>query len=117
MSRTATLYHNNRCSKSRAALALLQDRHYEVSIRRYLEEPLSKSELHALVEQLSVDPIHIIRHKEPEFKIAGLSKDSDKEALIQALVDYPKLLERPIVVTEKGARIGRPTELIEDILE
>lgn len=112
----ATLYHNPRCSKSRQALALLEEQGLTFNIREYLKEPLSENELNTLLNELNIEPHDLLRVKEAEYKEAGLSKTSSKSDIIKAMVEYPKLMERPIVSTTKGARIGRPTELILEVL-
>lgn len=111
-----TLYHNPRCSKSRATLELLQEKGVEPAIRRYLDEPLSETEIRSLLSKLNVSPIEMMRTKEAEFKEQGLSKDSDDATLIAAMVSTPKLIERPIAETESGAAIGRPPENVLELL-
>ena len=112
-----TIYHNPRCSKSRQALELIRAKGVEPEIILYLEEPLSLDSLETLYVRLGLNSAWpMVRTKEPEFKEAGLDKDSRNEDLLAALAQYPKLLERPIVVTDKGARICRPPELVEEIL-
>ncbi|WP_028303889.1 arsenate reductase (glutaredoxin) [Oceanospirillum maris] len=113
---TVTLYHNPRCSKSRATLELLQENGVEPHIRRYLDEPLSEAEIRILLEKLNVTPIEMMRTKEAEFKELGLSKDSDDLALIAAMVSTPKLIERPIAEIETAAAIGRPPENVLELL-
>jgi arsenate reductase len=112
----AIIYHNPRCSKSRQALALLNDKGIEPEIRQYLKSPLSRAELTDLIQQLGINAHKLLRTKEAEYKESGLSEDSTEDEVIAAICNQPKLMERPVVVTEKGARIGRPTEAIEDIL-
>lgn len=113
---TTILYHNPRCSKSREAKALLDEKGVDYQTRLYLQEPLSQQELDALIPQLEEPLTALVRAKEAEYKMAGLSKNSDRQDVIRAIVDYPKLLERPILTTPKGARIGRPPERILEIL-
>ena len=111
-----TLYHNPRCSKSRQAKALLEEKGLSFTLREYLKEPLSEAEVAKLLKQLQIPAHALLRSKEAEYKTAGLSKDSNEQTIIQAIVNAPKLLERPILVTDKGARIGRPTETLLEIL-
>ena len=111
-----TLYHNPRCSKSRATLELLQENGVEPSVRRYLDEPLSDAEIRTLLKKLNVSPIEMMRIKEAEFKEQGLSKESDDETLIAAMVNTPKLIERPIAEIETAAAIGRPPENVLELL-
>ncbi|MGM0783021.1 MAG: arsenate reductase (glutaredoxin) [Pseudomonadota bacterium] len=104
-----TLYHNPRCSKSRQALALLEEHGAEVRIRRYLDEPLSERELRDLMSRLDADGKALVRTQEPEWK--GLDVDlDDQEQVIAALVAHPRLLERPIVDDGQRAVLGRPPE-------
>lgn len=110
------LYHNPRCSKSRQAKELLDERGIDYQVRLYLKEPLDQSELANLVSRLGIPAEQLLRTKEAEYKAAGLSADSDESTVIQAMADYPKLMERPILVGPNGARIGRPPEAILDIL-
>jgi len=112
----ATLYHNPRCSKSRQALALLEENSVDFEIREYLKAPLEKEELKTIIGQLNIHAHDLLRTKESEYAEAGLSKSSSETEILSALVSYPKLLERPIVVTNKGARVGRPTESILEVL-
>lgn len=111
-----TLYHNPRCSKSRETLALLQEKGVEPNIRLYLEQPLSADEIKALLKKLGCPTIKMMRTKEEEFKAAGLSADSSDEVLIAAMVETPKLIERPIAETDTAAAIGRPPENVLEIL-
>lgn len=111
-----TLYHNPRCSKSRATLELLQENGVEPSVRRYLDEPLSDAEIRTLLKKLKVSPIAMMRTKEAEFKELGLSKESNDETLIAAMVSTPKLMERPIAETDTAAAIGRPPENVLELL-
>lgn len=112
----ATIYHNPRCSKSRQALELLEKNKLEFDVRNYIKEPLSKAELKNLLKALQLSAHELIRSKEPEYKTLGLSDKSSEAVLVDAMINFPKLIERPIVVTKKGARIGRPTENILEIL-
>lgn len=104
-----TIYHNPRCSKSRQTLSLIEENNQEVTIVEYLKNPLSKSEINSLIKALSVNPIEMMRTKEAEFKEQNL-KGADDETLINAMVTTPKLIERPIVVKNQKAIIGRPPE-------
>ena len=116
MRQRVTIYHNPRCSKSRQALALLKESSQGVKVVEYLKEPLSAAELQALVKCLALRPHDIVRTKEPEYKDAGLSSSSSDGEVIAALVRDPKLLERPIVVCNGKAVIGRPPEQVLEIL-
>lgn len=113
---TATLYHNPRCSKSRQAKQLLEEKNVEFTVREYLKEPLSASELKTLIKTLGIDAHALLRTKESEYKELTLSPQSTAKEIIDAMVESPKLMERPVLVTNKGARIGRPTEALLEIL-
>lgn len=104
-----TIYHNPRCSKSRQTLSLIEENNQAVTIVEYLKNPLTKSEINGLLNALSVNPIEMMRTKEAEFKEQNL-KGADDETLINAMVATPKLIERPIVVKNDKAIIGRPPE-------
>jgi arsenate reductase len=112
-----TIYHNPRCSKSRMTLELLRSRSIEPEVVEYLKTPLSESELFSLLEMLKLSPRDLLRKGEAAYKEAGLDQDgvSDQQ-IIQAMVQYPVLIERPIVVANGKAAIGRPPENILDIL-
>ena len=111
------IYHNPRCSKSRATLALLQERGIEPDITLYLENPPSEKELRTLLRQLGIPARELIRKGEAEYRELGLSDPSLTEAeLVSAMVSNPRLIERPIVVVDGRAAIGRPPESVLDIL-
>jgi arsenate reductase len=112
-----TIYHNPRCSKSRAALALLEERGLEPKIVEYLKTPPSAAELKAILEKLGLKPRDIIRACEPRYAELGLKdRDLDDDALIALLVGNPILIERPIVVSGGRAAIGRPPQNVLEIL-
>ncbi len=104
-----TIYHNPRCSKSRQTLDLIKENNQEVTIVEYLKTPLSASDINKLLNALSFTPIEMMRIKESEFKEQNL-KGADDKTLIDAMVNTPKLIERPIVVKGDVAIIGRPPE-------
>lgn len=113
-----TIYHNPKCAKSRETLKLLESRGIEPVIVEYLKTPPSKTELATLVKLLGIEPRGLLRTKEPEYQQAGLAnpKLSDS-AILQAMNKHPKLIERPIVVVEKKAALGRPPENVLKILK
>lgn len=114
---TATIYHNPRCSKSRQTLEIIQGKGIEPTIIDYIRNSPDLSELKELFEKLKiVSVLSMVRIKEQEFKDSNLNKDSSNDELLSILAEHPRLLERPIVVTYKGACICRPPELVEDIL-
>ncbi|PKM26199.1 MAG: arsenate reductase (glutaredoxin) [Gammaproteobacteria bacterium HGW-Gammaproteobacteria-13] len=112
-----TLYHNPRCSKSRSALQLLEDRGFNPTIVRYLETPLSADQLQALLVKLGIGPRQLLRTGEDEYKALGLNDLQLTDAqLIDAMLSQPKLIERPILVVGDKAVIGRPPENVLEIL-
>jgi arsenate reductase len=110
------ILHNNRCSKSREALALLNDNNCEVEIRDYLKDPLSKKEIKELLAKLKCKPLDIIRKKETIFTDKFADKKLSDDKWIDVMVKYPILIERPIVINGKKAIVGRPPALIKDII-
>ncbi|HEY8432005.1 MAG TPA: arsenate reductase (glutaredoxin) [Sandaracinaceae bacterium] len=111
------IWHNPSCSKSRQALALLKERGYEPTVRQYLKDPPTVEELRAVLKKLgAADPHALVRKKEKEYAEFGIAKLSG-DAVLRALAEHPRLIERPVVITDKGARIGRPTEAILEVLE
>ncbi|MDX5151699.1 MAG: arsenate reductase (glutaredoxin) [Acidiferrobacterales bacterium] len=112
------LYHNPRCSKSRQALALLQERGYAPEIIEYLKTPPDVETLKKLLGYLRLKPRDILRKKEKEYLELGLDNGSlTDEQILQAIVKAPKLLERPILVRGERAAIGRPTENLLPLLD
>jgi len=112
-----TLYHNPRCSKSRSALQLLEERGLSPTIVRYLETPLSAADLKTLLGKLGISARQLLRTGEDEYKSLGLNDPKlTEEQLIAAMVTQPKLIERPILLAGDKAVIGRPPEAILEIL-
>lgn len=111
-----TYWHNPRCSKSRAGLALLEDAGSDVTIRLYLQDPPSLAELTEVQKALGVSAIDMMRRGEKTFKEMGLSKDSPEQDLLNAMAQNPILIERPIAISGERAVIGRPTEALQDLL-
>ena len=112
-----TIFHNPRCSKSRATLALLQERGIEPDIRLYLEDPPDAAELRRLLDQLGLAPRELMRKGEPAFREQGLAAaDLSDDQLIAAMASTPKLIERPIVLANGKAALGRPPESVLEIL-
>ena len=107
-----TIWHNPRCSKSRATLKLLQEQGIEPKVRLYLEDPPSADEIGEALSVLGKAAHEIVRRGEAEFREAGLTKGSDAAALIEAMARTPKLIERPIVFAGGKAAIGRPPEAV-----
>ncbi|NSY36692.1 arsenate reductase (glutaredoxin) [Leisingera sp. ANG59] len=111
-----TYWHNPRCSKSRAGLALLEERGAEVQQRLYLQDAPSLEEIKTVQAALGVSAVAMMRTGEKVFKELGLSKDSAEEELLAAMAAHPILIERPIAIKDGKAVIGRPTEAIETLL-
>ncbi len=109
------IYHNPRCSKSRAALALLQERGLNPEIIEYLKTPLNAEQIQELIAQSNLSVREAMRTTEDIYSTLGLAEASDDE-LLQSIAAHPILLNRPSVQTEKGVRLARPLEAIEDIL-
>lgn len=113
----ATIYHNPKCSTSRRTLAMLEERGVQPTIIQYLETPPTHDELAKLIAGMGITPRALLRKKEARYAELGLDdpKWTDDE-LIDFMVANPILIERPIVVTDKGVRLGRPPESVEEIL-
>ncbi|MDA9207267.1 arsenate reductase (glutaredoxin) [Octadecabacter sp.] len=110
-----TIWHNPRCSKSRAALALLHDRGIQPAVRLYLKDAPSKEEIIAVRNALGVTAGAMMRKGEKVFKELGLAQ-ADEDTLLTAMVDHPILIERPLVIHNTQAAIGRPPENVLGIL-
>lgn len=109
------IYHNPRCTKSREALALLQEQGEDIEIIEYLKQAPTAKQLTELVKLLGVKPMQLVRVKEEAFKPYKGKELSDK-AVIDLMVQFPVLIERPIVIKGNKAVIGRPPQLVVDIL-
>jgi len=117
MSDSTTIYHNPRCSKSRAAMELLTEKGLKLDVVKYLDTPPNKEAITELLDMLGLEPREIMRKGEQEYKDNNLADNSlSHDDLIDAMVKFPKLLERPIVVKNGKAAIGRPIQNIIDIL-
>ena len=113
----ATLYHNTRCSKSRGALELLQSRGIEPEVVYYLETPPSPAQLRELLRMLGLPARELLRKGEDAYRELGLDDASlSEDALIEAMAEHPKLIERPVFVNGGRAVIGRPPERVLEIL-
>lgn len=112
-----TLYHNPRCSKSRGALELLEERGFNPDVVRYLENPPDAATLKALLGKLGIGARQLLRIGEDEYKELDLANTAlSDEQLIAAMAAHPKLIERPILVVGDKAVIGRPPEKVLEIL-
>lgn len=113
-----TIYHNPRCSKSRQTLALLQEQGIEPDIIEYLQTPPNKAQLNEILDMLGMEPREFMRTNESEYKDAGLADDSlSRDDLINAMLEHPILIQRPIVLIQDKAAIGRPPEQILELFK
>ena len=110
------LIHNPRCSKSRQAKELLEKKGVEFEVREYLKNELSENELSEILNKLGKEPQDILRKGEPVFKEKFKGKDLSNDQWIEAMVEFPKLIERPIVVDGNKAIIGRPPANVKELL-
>jgi arsenate reductase len=114
---SVTLYHNPRCSKSRQTLQLLRDQAIEPEVVEYLKTPPSAARLREILDLLGMRPRELMRKKEAEYKASGADDPSlSDDRLIELMVAHPKLIERPIVINNGRAAIGRPPEQVLEIL-
>ncbi len=109
------IFHNPRCRKSREGLALLEQHGVDFEIIKYLDNPPSFEELKAIVKKLNIKPIDLVRTKEAVWKSDFKGKDLTDDEIIKAMVENPKLIERPIVIKDDKAVLGRPAEAIETL--
>ena len=111
-----TMYHNPQCSKSRQTLALLAEQGVAANVIEYLQTPPDAKTLDQLLQKLGLEPRELMRTKEDVYQALELAEVTERARLIQAMVEHPILIERPIVVKGNQARIGRPPERVLDIL-
>lgn len=111
----ALIWHNPRCTKSREGLATLKENGVNPVVYLYLETPPDRAQLEEVLAALDMKASELVRRSEQAFKDQGL-KDADDETILAAMLAEPRLIERPIVITPKGAVVGRPTEKILEIL-
>ncbi|MDO5971193.1 arsenate reductase (glutaredoxin) [Flavivirga aquimarina] len=111
------IYHNNRCSKSRCGLEILENSGKPFEVVKYLEDNLSAKALKDIIALLGIKPIDLVRKNEPIWKSDFKDKTLTDQEVIDAMVKNPKLIERPIVINGKKAVIGRPPELILNIIK
>jgi len=110
-------WHNPRCSKSRQALAILRDKGIEPEVRLYLDRAPDEAEIRSVIAALGLETAHdLIRAGEPDYKAAGLSRDSSDAALIAAMAAHPKLIERPVLIDSGRAVIARPPERVLELV-
>ncbi|WP_299251897.1 arsenate reductase (glutaredoxin) [uncultured Aquimarina sp.] len=111
-----TIYHNPRCSKSRQCLAILEEKNEDLNIIKYLDTPLTEEKLSKIIDLLGIKPIDLVRKNEAIWKQEFKSKTLTDNQLIRIMCEHPKLIERPIVIKNNKAIIGRPPEKVVDIL-
>jgi len=115
---TVEIWHYPRCSKSRQTLSLLQERGIEPTIRKYRQDPPDAQTLGVVLDKLGMRPRELMRQKEDAYTELGLDDESlSRDELIAAMVDHPILIERPVVLTENGAALGRPPESVLELFE
>ena len=110
------IYHNNRCSKSRCGLQILEDSGKDFEIVKYLEDIPTSSELKDIIKLLGITPLQLVRQGEAIWKEEYKGKDLSDNEIVTAMVTHPKLIERPIVINGNKAVIGRPPELIANLI-
>ena len=113
---TITIWHNPRCSKSREALQILQENNSKIEVVKYLQSNPSKKEIQEILSKLDLSARELMREKEDIYKELNLKDELDEEKLIEAMVEYPKLIERPVLIKGDKAIIGRPTSKIAEFL-
>jgi arsenate reductase len=113
----ATIFHNPMCGTSRKTLDILRDAGVDVWIREYLKDPPTRDELKRLYERAGISPREGLRAKEPIAAELGLLDEGvDEDTILDAMIEHPILIERPLVETEKGARLCRPQDRVREIL-
>ena len=110
------IFHNPRCSKSRQGLAILNDAKIDFEIVEYLKTPPSEKEIKDILSKLNMDPIDLVRKNEAIWKENYKGKDLSNEQIIKAMAENPKLIERPIVIKDDKAELGRPPENISSLI-
>lgn len=112
-----TIYHNPRCSKSRESLQLLQEKELDYTIVEYLKTPPTRSELQDLLAKLDLKPSQLIRKTEAIYKEHYKGKSLQEDEWMDAMLNYPRLIQRPIVIHGNKAVIGRPIDQVKELLE
>ena len=113
----ATIFHNPMCGTSRKTLDILEESGREITVREYLKDPPTRDELKALYDRAGISPRDGLRAKEPLAAELGLTRpDVSDDEILDAMAEHPILIERPLVVTEKGVRLCRPQDKVREIL-
>ncbi|MDT8339508.1 MAG: arsenate reductase (glutaredoxin) [Sulfurimonas sp.] len=110
------IWHNPKCSKSREAMEILQEKKCDAEVIKYLEESPNEDQIKSILKMLDIAPRELMRIKEDIYKELNLKEELDDSALISAMAKHPKLIERPIIIKGERAIIGRPTERIAEFL-
>ena len=110
------IYHNPRCSKSRQTLKLIQDKNIDPEVVEYLKTPPTKKRIGEIIDGLGIEAHALLRKKEKAYGEAGLSQNSSKKDIINAIAEYPILMERPVVYLSGRAVLGRPPENVLELL-
>ena len=116
MSEAVTIFHNPRCSKSRQTLQIIEDKGVSPEVVEYLKQPPSYAELDQLVTMLGIEPRQLMRRNEKIYKELGLADIEDRGTLLQAMVEHPILIERPVVIKGDRAVLGRPPENVLELV-
>ena len=114
---SVTIWHNQRCSKSRDAMEILKENNCETKVIKYLETSPDEAQIKTILKMLGITPRELMRTKEELYKELDLKYVTDDESLIKAMAKNPKLIERPILIKNNKAIIGRPTSIIADFLK
>jgi len=114
---TIAIWHNPRCSKSRSAMDILENNNCEIEIIKYLDTNPDENQIKTILKMLGVTPRELMRQKEAIYKEMNLKEETSDDALISAMTQYPKLIERPIIIKDGQAIIGRPTEKIAEFIK
>lgn len=112
-----TIWHNPRCSKSRNALNLLEEKNIEANVVKYLDETPSKDELKDILNKLNMTAQELMRKGETIYKELALENETNEDKLLEAMINNPKLIERPIIIKGDKAVIARPIENLEELLK
>jgi arsenate reductase len=110
------IYHNPRCAKSREALKILEEKGIEHAVVKYMDEALTPNELKQLLDKLAMDPFELIRTNEQIWKNEFADKEMDDNELILTMIEFPQLMQRPIIEDEDRAIVARPPELVNDMI-
>ncbi len=111
------IWHNPKCSKSRAAMELLENKNIDASVVKYLEQTPTKEQLIDVLKKLNMKASQLLRTGEDVYKELNLKDENDEEKIIEAMIKNPILIERPIIIKGKSAVIARPIENLEELLK